>query len=311
MKSLSLLTFVFSMALGTIILASCDELLPADEICRDIGYAIANKSFECNGDVDASNKKYEDFMAKHTCKIKDFPSEGQLLDDRISTPPRDSVGDPYKCSASILQFSCDKVSQIGDDSDQWLSASPYCLAVYDPVGTGNGNAGTGGAGGNTEVGGAGGDTGGVGGEAGAAGTTNNEPVLDLYLDGTIQPDGVDQDVKIVHLPCTITSDPYIAFLCKDSNGNGLLFTIKKLATGYTEKELFDENYAANPYWNDVASVTPMGLPRSCTTTIVDGPNEKNRVNIALDARITGTSPTPFSFTLKGNATNVFCGNSCL
>ena len=34
----------------------CDTTLPGDEVCRDVGYSISAKVYECTNDVDVANK---------------------------------------------------------------------------------------------------------------------------------------------------------------------------------------------------------------------------------------------------------------
>jgi hypothetical protein len=89
----------------------CDTTLPGDEVCRDVGYSISAKVFECSGDVDRANKAYEDFMANRTCLV---PAVG---DDEPYAPGSTDYG----CSRNILEFSCDKSDALGENYDQWLS----------------------------------------------------------------------------------------------------------------------------------------------------------------------------------------------
>lgn len=115
------------------VLAMCgcaDELLPGDEGCRDVGYAISNKVYECGGDIERSNAAYEDFTRRHTCKITEIPSEAQLLDERIDDDPSDTVSKPYACSAAILRFTCAQADDFGADYDLWLANAERCTEVY-------------------------------------------------------------------------------------------------------------------------------------------------------------------------------------
>lgn len=291
-------SFSLLLAVGALSLASCDQELPGDEICRDIGYAIANKSFECDGDADLANKRYEDFTSRYTCKIKDIPGEDQLLDDRISEPPRDSVGDPYKCSAAILQFTCDKVAQIGEDYDQWLSASSFCGAAYDPIGTSSG----GGSGGSGQGGDAG--QGGSAGEAGSGGVTE----VNLTVEGSI-------NGQNFLAQCQLSPNVNLSFSCMDSSSTGFFFTIKTLTSGHSgDFSSFDALYRVEPLQNNQFQPMPAASDSIsqifCNTDVTEGPDPNKQVSLTLDALISRQGPVPFSMTLKGFASNVPCEASC-
>lgn len=151
----------------------CTTPLPGDDVCKDVGYSISNKIFECRGDVDEANTAYERFEAAHPCKISDLPTEEQIQDGRISDPPVDVVGVRYGCSAAILRLTCDQIAGIGGDYDTFLAASGACAQIFARTGTGSLPDRAGGAGGN---GGAGG-----GGPKGPAQATMN---LDVTWDNT-------------------------------------------------------------------------------------------------------------------------------
>jgi len=114
-----------SIALGCaalITFAACDAPLPGDEVCRDIGYSIANRVFECNGDPIDANAQYSKFIDSHPCLLNagSMPS-----------------ADHYKCSQGIMAFSCDQAKRYGTDYDTWLAnAGPGCALVYAAVGGG-------------------------------------------------------------------------------------------------------------------------------------------------------------------------------
>lgn len=97
-------------------LHGCSAQLPGDEACRDVGYSIANKVFECTGDVGKANEAYERFMDGHTCLLKE---EG--------TPSATQ----FKCSEEILLLTCDQVAAYGDNYDRWMAnAAAECGEVY-------------------------------------------------------------------------------------------------------------------------------------------------------------------------------------
>lgn len=295
-------------ALAALLMASCDQELPGDEICRDIGYAIANKWFECTGDVEASNARYEQFIDTHSCKISELPSEDQLLNDRISTPPRDSVGDPYQCSAAILQFTCEKALAIGEDSDQWLSASAQCNAAYSPSGT-NPAGGAGGAGGES---GASGEAGAAGaaGDAGAAGSGGG-PVLDLTIQGEV-------DGQSFQGICVLQDNVNLSFLCRDSSETGSFVTFKNLTTGaYQGIAAMDPIVRIDPLKSNQfhPTLSPSdqddGSFLNLTVTDVQPAGTPDRqVSISVDMLVKRISTPTLTITLKGTATGVPCASSC-
>lgn len=122
---------VGAIGLCTLVCLSCFEDLPGDEVCRDVGYSIANKTLECTDDVSLSNERYENFMKQYHCLVSDLPSDEALLDGVISDPPRDLVGEQYECASGILNLTCAQIGAFGEDYSKWLvSASPHCAEVY-------------------------------------------------------------------------------------------------------------------------------------------------------------------------------------
>jgi len=116
MGGISMAATLLTGGVAFLALHGCDSQLPGDEACRDVGYSIANKVFECTGEVDKANDAYERFMDGHTCLLKE---EG--------TPSATQ----FKCSQKILLLTCDQVAAYGDDYDRWMgNAAAECSEVY-------------------------------------------------------------------------------------------------------------------------------------------------------------------------------------
>ncbi|MCS6900842.1 MAG: hypothetical protein RMJ98_14725 [Myxococcales bacterium] len=94
---------------------SPDEI-PEGEGCRDIGYAIANKSFECDGDFQKANERYEDFTRRFACSYRNPTFEESVFYG--AQPPH------FSCSRAILQLPCEQIARYpSDDYAWWLSAA--------------------------------------------------------------------------------------------------------------------------------------------------------------------------------------------
>jgi hypothetical protein len=94
---------------------SPDEI-PEGEGCRDIGYAIANKSFECTGDFNKANELYEDFSRRFSCSYRNPTLEESLVNG--GTPSH------FGCSRAILSLPCEQIARYpSDDYAWWLSAT--------------------------------------------------------------------------------------------------------------------------------------------------------------------------------------------
>lgn len=95
-------------------IAACDaepDELPPDESCKQAGYAIANRTFTCEGDGDLANARYERLMGEYRCLSNDG----------------------FACAKRTLELTCDQVSTAGDDLDQWLTLA--ACGLFEPKGT--------------------------------------------------------------------------------------------------------------------------------------------------------------------------------
>ena len=95
-------------------IGACDaepDELPEDESCRQTGYAIANRTFTCEGDGDLANDRYERLMEEYRCLSNDH----------------------FACAKNTLELTCEDVAAAGDDLDQWLRLA-FC-GIFEPKGT--------------------------------------------------------------------------------------------------------------------------------------------------------------------------------
>lgn len=96
---------------------ACFTEIPEGEGCRDIGYAIANKSFECDGDFNKANERYEDFTRRFSCSYRN-----PTLEESVELP--EGVPTHFGCSRGILSLSCEQIARYpSDDYAWWLSAA--------------------------------------------------------------------------------------------------------------------------------------------------------------------------------------------
>lgn len=109
-------------------LSSCGSFEPvtAQDLCDEVGYAIAAKTLECSGDADQANRAYEDYRAQSSCPGGNEPVE---------------VG-TTSCSEEVLNVSCDTVNVAIDDLGSWVpsscgalnsGSSQGCARIWRPV----------------------------------------------------------------------------------------------------------------------------------------------------------------------------------
>ncbi len=111
----------FSLLAALLAITACDaepDDLPADESCKQAGYAIANRTFACEGDEDLANDRYERLMDQYRCL----------------------GNDGFSCAKGILELTCDNVASAGDDLSVWLSLAS--CGLFEPTGTALAEAGT-------------------------------------------------------------------------------------------------------------------------------------------------------------------------
>lgn len=107
-------------AWGIVVCSGCEHNLvemPADQPCLDAAYNIAARTFECTGDPDLANARYEAFESEFRCKPVD-----------VETDP---VSDYFHCSVTIGALTCEEVEAFGDDIACWFGVSPACPYVVE------------------------------------------------------------------------------------------------------------------------------------------------------------------------------------
>ena len=122
--------------------AGCIDLkpMPADQPCKEAGYAIASRVFDCSADGELANATYERFEEEYACVLYDLEVEPD-------PPGSDIEKDLFHCALAIGALTCDQVAACGQDLDCFLAASPTCpLVVTHADGSPlDGSSGTGGS----------------------------------------------------------------------------------------------------------------------------------------------------------------------
>ncbi len=90
------------------------EELPSDEVCRDVGYSIANRVLVCTGDRELSEQRYDEYLRSYSCRV--FPAN------------RDRIEDYYACPVAVRRVSCEVVTT---DLDAWLAPLPHCGDILE------------------------------------------------------------------------------------------------------------------------------------------------------------------------------------
>lgn len=83
------------------------EELDGKQFCEEVGFAIANRTFECQNDPALGNQRYEALRDQYTCQSEAAVQEGRM---------KGAI-----CPVSSL--SCEDVKTLGDDLDWWIAAS--------------------------------------------------------------------------------------------------------------------------------------------------------------------------------------------
>lgn len=119
-------------------LAGCASLeaLPKDSPCTEAGYAISRRTFECTGDGDLANARFEAFEKQYQCiELPDWYVDTGVVTQYIQ--PEGSGGalhppDYFHCAFAISLLPCELVTDYGDDLSKWLQSSNACDYVIEP-----------------------------------------------------------------------------------------------------------------------------------------------------------------------------------
>lgn len=96
--------------------------MPPDQPCKEAGYAIASRVFDCSADSELANATYERFDSEYACVLYDLEVEPD--------PPESAFEqDLFHCSLAIGAMECDAVLACGEDLDCFLAQSPTCPLV--------------------------------------------------------------------------------------------------------------------------------------------------------------------------------------
>lgn len=120
------------------LLAGCPSLraLPKDSPCLEAGYAIARRTFECTGDGDLANARFERFEDRFRCiDLPDWFVDTAVVTKVLQTGgDEDYVSPPdyYHCALSIELLPCELVSEYGDGIARYLDSSNACAYVIEP-----------------------------------------------------------------------------------------------------------------------------------------------------------------------------------
>lgn len=93
---------------------SIDEM-PGDQPCKDAAFGMASRTYECSGDAELANARYERFASEYKC-----------IDVDPSSP---DTGNYFHCSVAIGELTCEQVEQLGEDLDKWFAVSNACAYV--------------------------------------------------------------------------------------------------------------------------------------------------------------------------------------
>lgn len=106
-----------------LLLLGCATRLDNDDICQEVGYAIAGRTEACTGDSDLAESRYTSFEENYSC---------------VDVDPSDSAGvggvrpeDLFACPLAIRNLACELVEDYDDDLEAWMRASPVCALLVE------------------------------------------------------------------------------------------------------------------------------------------------------------------------------------
>jgi hypothetical protein len=94
------------------------QSLEVGEVCKDIGYSIASRTFACTGDSRLANARYRRFEDALECTR----STAEAQDAQFS----------YRCPVAIEALDCPTVLSFGEDFTKWLGVAAECAMIVGP-----------------------------------------------------------------------------------------------------------------------------------------------------------------------------------
>lgn len=85
------------------------DALESDEVCKQIGYAISNKTLECTSDPELADTRYLDFRDRYTCRLEEVQGEKNETYDRA-----------FSCAQRILKIPCPDILVDPGSYEWWL-----------------------------------------------------------------------------------------------------------------------------------------------------------------------------------------------
>lgn len=84
------------------------EPMAPDHVCKEVGFAISNRTYACSNDEALALRRFKAFERAYGCQI-----------DSLDAP----IEHLYRCPISVKATPCADVRAFGDDLDAWLPAS--------------------------------------------------------------------------------------------------------------------------------------------------------------------------------------------
>ena len=112
-------------------LIGCESLEPISPKapCVETGYAIARRTFECTGDTEAANARYQQFRSEYSCIAVEYNKD--VVVSQYTVDESEQPGNYFHCSFAIGELACELVQDYGNDLELWLDSSPICPLVVE------------------------------------------------------------------------------------------------------------------------------------------------------------------------------------
>lgn len=111
-------------ALWVQVLVGCVAIQPlsGDDICDEVGFAVAAKTLDCTDNDALANRRYEQFQKQLTCTVVN--------------PERAPVDKYLECAVAVNSMGCETHLGFGEDIIRMVSASsPQCSRIFKEIET--------------------------------------------------------------------------------------------------------------------------------------------------------------------------------
>jgi hypothetical protein len=135
-------TTTATAAAGALLLAGCfpQRRLDPEQLCADVGYALASRVWSCTADAEQANAFYTTFREQAACSITNLieePDTGWLSDPGDGTAffvtaegSRIGTAEAYTCPTGASALTCDDVATTTTAWSALVDTTPICSQIF-------------------------------------------------------------------------------------------------------------------------------------------------------------------------------------